>query len=790
MSANDPPNTEGTQSSNPQQTDPVLDWEGDKMFNIYIHDYCEKRGYMKTADALREEAGVEKDGGPPINARQGLLFEWWSVFWVLFGAKSSGQGTDDALLYTQYQTQMAAQRQNEQQQQGSRPPPQARPPGQPPMSQRPVNGIPRPPGPGASAMLNGVPPANAMPGQPPQMANGIPNAYPGAIPPPNGVSGPGALPPNGQPTGAPAHQPMVPGQRPPMASQRPPNGQPFRSPTMAPSPQNPGMPQPGQQPNPMSGPSGPQPMNRGPAPMGPPNGQPNMHGGPMAGGPQMALPHFPQHGTPSQPNSPAAAQGITAQSPLLANRQIRPQDPMRQLQETTINQDLLKIESARLPELKHEAGLANKDLPSLTMDDKQRIVGLARARGLLPKVSGPVPPNAIPGPSNPQPQMQPNQRGPIAQSPLTAHGQINRAMKRNSTSPDENGEQSQSNDSSPPANKRLRKSPDQPPMMPMGGMPGQPPHGPPSGTMPRHGMVPFAGMPNNQPAMNMPGGHTGTPHMGNAMLGHQPHMMTPQMAQHSPQYRQTMHALHKNNINNIPQGPFNLAPSANASSPATSAESPYNNNPDQQQQPRPGANQYVMPGIPPNRQPVPGQKHMMMPPSPGIAGKNVGGAPQGPGGPGDKPGDGNGMNRSPRNAAPAPGQQGQPGHPGQQPGQSGQLGQPGGPPGQQPPQQPGPGPMNPPAGANTAPQTPSGGNAPGPNMLNANAAPAGPGPQSAPPQMQATPDMFGADLMSANFEFGGLDTTMFGQNDLGSMDFASDFSEWFNDPSIISADKM
>ena len=44
-------------------------------FNIYIHDYCEKRGYTKTADALREEAGVEKDGGPPINAKQGLLFE-------------------------------------------------------------------------------------------------------------------------------------------------------------------------------------------------------------------------------------------------------------------------------------------------------------------------------------------------------------------------------------------------------------------------------------------------------------------------------------------------------------------------------------------------------------------------------------------------------------------------------------------------------------------------------------------------------------------------------------------
>ena len=26
---------------------------------------------------------------------------WWSVFWVLFTAKSNGVGPDDALIYTQ-----------------------------------------------------------------------------------------------------------------------------------------------------------------------------------------------------------------------------------------------------------------------------------------------------------------------------------------------------------------------------------------------------------------------------------------------------------------------------------------------------------------------------------------------------------------------------------------------------------------------------------------------------------------------------------------------------------------
>lgn len=99
--------------------------------------------------------------------------------------------------------------------------------------------------------------------------------------------------------------------------------------------------------------------------------------------------------------------------------------------------------------------------------------------------------------------------------------------------------------------------------------------------------------------------------------------------------------------------------------------------------------------------------------------------------------------------------------------------------------------MNPSAGANTAPPTPGGGNAPGSNMLNTNAAPAGQGPQSAPPQMQAQPDMFGADLMGANFDaFSTLDTSMFAPNDLSGMDFGPDFSEWFTDPSVIGADKV
>ena len=44
-------------------------------FNIYIHDYCSKRGFRKTARELMQEAEIAADAAPPINARQGLLFE-------------------------------------------------------------------------------------------------------------------------------------------------------------------------------------------------------------------------------------------------------------------------------------------------------------------------------------------------------------------------------------------------------------------------------------------------------------------------------------------------------------------------------------------------------------------------------------------------------------------------------------------------------------------------------------------------------------------------------------------
>ena len=44
-------------------------------FNVYIHDYFLKRGFRKAAKELVVEAEIGNDASPPINARQGFLFE-------------------------------------------------------------------------------------------------------------------------------------------------------------------------------------------------------------------------------------------------------------------------------------------------------------------------------------------------------------------------------------------------------------------------------------------------------------------------------------------------------------------------------------------------------------------------------------------------------------------------------------------------------------------------------------------------------------------------------------------
>ena len=78
-------------------------WESDKMLNVYIYDYCIKRNFKDAARAFFVEAKVPQDQQVPINARDGFLYEWWTVFWDIFSARANRTGSQDALAYVDIQ---------------------------------------------------------------------------------------------------------------------------------------------------------------------------------------------------------------------------------------------------------------------------------------------------------------------------------------------------------------------------------------------------------------------------------------------------------------------------------------------------------------------------------------------------------------------------------------------------------------------------------------------------------------------------------------------------------------
>ncbi|GAA5848129.1 hypothetical protein JCM3766R1_000461 [Sporobolomyces carnicolor] len=69
-------------------------WEGDATLHSYCYDYMRKRGWNEAASRFAKDAGIKEEDwkGPPIEAPQGLLYEWWSVFWDVFIARSQKSG--------------------------------------------------------------------------------------------------------------------------------------------------------------------------------------------------------------------------------------------------------------------------------------------------------------------------------------------------------------------------------------------------------------------------------------------------------------------------------------------------------------------------------------------------------------------------------------------------------------------------------------------------------------------------------------------------------------------------
>ncbi|EIN06235.1 hypothetical protein PUNSTDRAFT_122080 [Punctularia strigosozonata HHB-11173 SS5] len=594
-----PGTAQGTPTDSSQ--DPSqMSWEGDRMFNIYIYDYCNKRGFRRTAEELVKEAELTPEAQPPINARQGLLFEWWSVFWVLFTAKSNGNGSEDALVYTQHQAQQQVARAS-----GQRTvPPNAGAAAALPMPLG-RNGYPRPPPQGAP---NGIHPAGGPP--PPNGAAPFPPTG-GQPPQPNGI-----VPAPGQP-GAMAQQQNYPqrqvnpqraGQPPPpsqqqqqQGQQQQPNGSTYPSPTMAHSPQGgAGGAQQGPGPSPLA--------NRG---MLPPPGQ-QTFGRP----PSRAQ-------TPGGSQHPGAGGMMTQPSPSMAPRQ--PPGGMQSMVMSPheIHATLATIPPMAIPQLRAEAGIqGDKELQQFTPEEKGRVAALWRSK------SGGVLRNPPGGPSGPQgmPGMPPRP-GPAGQPPMAQQ----RPKRSSRSPPDEQMQPTQ--DSSPPDAKRIRPSPNVPDGTPMVSFVGQPPQG---------GMRPVMGggaVYQGQPGMVPLGQQMAPPppHTVNGIPTISP-MIQNQIHNAREQYRMSMQTLHKSNlpsnatlVQGLPGGPDGSGgfPGGRTPFPGGPPPQQHQQQPGQQQpmsnRPTPGPSQ--PPPGPPQPQPPQGSK-MGPPPSPANAPKEPGASPR------------------------------------------------------------------------------------------------------------------------------------------------------------------
>ncbi|GLU09803.1 hypothetical protein SLE2022_266430 [Rubroshorea leprosula] len=95
-------------------------WEADKMLDVYIHDYLLKRKLHASAKAFQAEAKVSTDP-VAIDAPGGFLFEWWSVFWDIFIARTNEKHSEAAASYIETQMMKARELQQNQQQQHQKP---------------------------------------------------------------------------------------------------------------------------------------------------------------------------------------------------------------------------------------------------------------------------------------------------------------------------------------------------------------------------------------------------------------------------------------------------------------------------------------------------------------------------------------------------------------------------------------------------------------------------------------------------------------------------------------------
>ncbi|XP_058094747.1 transcriptional corepressor LEUNIG_HOMOLOG-like isoform X2 [Magnolia sinica] len=88
-------------------------WEADKMLDVYIYDYLLKRNLHASAKAFMNEGKVAADP-VAIDAPGGFLFEWWSVFWDIFIARTNEKHSEVAAAYIEAQQIKAREQQQHQ----------------------------------------------------------------------------------------------------------------------------------------------------------------------------------------------------------------------------------------------------------------------------------------------------------------------------------------------------------------------------------------------------------------------------------------------------------------------------------------------------------------------------------------------------------------------------------------------------------------------------------------------------------------------------------------------------
>ncbi|KAF5473073.1 hypothetical protein F2P56_009716 [Juglans regia] len=65
------------------------DWDAEKMFELYLHDYLMKRKMHKTAAIFRNEANLGETHVDVVSP-EGFLHEWWSMFYDVYASRQLG----------------------------------------------------------------------------------------------------------------------------------------------------------------------------------------------------------------------------------------------------------------------------------------------------------------------------------------------------------------------------------------------------------------------------------------------------------------------------------------------------------------------------------------------------------------------------------------------------------------------------------------------------------------------------------------------------------------------------